>query len=182
MIVNALDLRRGNLVRHEGRLCNVIFWNILKNDRRQFVQLKIKDLQTGRIAEFKEHGDAKWEQLDNSVREITHSYRDSTEEVFYTEDGDEMRCPIEAAKDALQWTCDSYKGLIVEGQLVSVSPPQTVIAVVKETAPPIRGAGSGLKDAVLENGLQLKVGVLVAIGDRVRVDPETMEFKERLQG
>ena len=49
MKTNALDLRKGNLVSYEGRTCEVIHWNILKNDRRQFVQMKIKDLQTGRI-------------------------------------------------------------------------------------------------------------------------------------
>ena len=121
MKVNALDLRRGNLVRHEGRTCTVIFWNILKNDRRQFVQLKIKDLETGRITEFKEHGDNKWEQLENSVKELTHSYRDGTEEAFYSEDGEEMRCSVEAAKDALQWPSDSYRGLVIEDQLVTTA-------------------------------------------------------------
>lgn len=179
-MVAALDLRKGNLVSNEGRICQVIYWNILKNDRRQFVQMKVKDIQTGRIAEFKEHGDAKWEMLENEVADLSHSYRDSNDEVFYSASGEEYRCNIEAAKDALQWTCEAYKGLIVEGRLVAVSPPTTVVAVVKETAPPMRGAGSGLKDAVLENGVRVKVNLLTDVGDKVRVDSETLEFKERV--
>ena len=182
MKINALDLRRGNLVNHEGRLCEVIFWNILKNDRRQFVQMKVKDLQTGRIAEFKEHGDTKWEVLENSVIAISHSYRDGTDEVFYSEEGEELRCPVPAAEDALKWKSEAYRGLVVEGQLVSVSAPTSVVAVVAETSPSIRGGGSGMKDAVLDNGLKVRVNLLTNIGDRVRIDPETMEFKERIQG
>lgn len=180
MIVNALDLRKGHLVKHEGRICTVIHWNILKNDRRQFVQMKVKDLQTGRVSEFKEHGDNKWDQLENSVVEMTHSYRDGTEEVFYSEDGEELRCPVEAAKDALQWTCEAYKGLIVEDRLVMVSPPTSVVATVAETSPPMRGGGSGLKDAVLDNGIKVRVGLIIDVGDKVRVDPESLEFKERV--
>jgi translation elongation factor P/translation initiation factor 5A len=180
MKMNALDLRKGNLVSYEGRTCEVIYWNILKNDRRQFVQMKVKDLLTGRISEVREHGDEKWEVLNNSVVDFAHSYRDGNDEVFYSADGEEYRCPVAAAEAALVWEADSYRGLIVEGQLVVVTPPRSVVAVVKETAPPMKGGGSGLKDAMLENGIKVRVSLLTAVGDRVRIDPETMEFKERV--
>ena len=67
MQANALDLRKGNLVRYNGALSEVVYWNILKNDRRQFVQMRIKNLDTGRIAELKEHGDSKFEVLENDL-------------------------------------------------------------------------------------------------------------------
>jgi elongation factor P len=177
---NALDLRKGNLVRYQGNLSEVVFWNILKNDRRQFVQMRLRNLETGRIAELKEHGDSKFELLDNEVVELTHSYRDGSDEVFYTADGEEHRCNHEMAKDALLWKCDSYKGFVVEGHLVTVSPPPSVIATVVDTSPPLRGGGgSGLKDAVLDNGVKVRVGLIIDRGDKVRIDPETLEFKER---
>lgn len=180
MQANALDLRKGNLVRYEGNISEVVFWNILKNDRRQFVQMRLKNLQTGRIAELKEHGDSKFELLDNEIVELSHSYRDGSDEVFYTPEGEEHRCTHEIAKDALLWKSDLYKGFVVEGHLVTVSPPQSVVATVVDTAPPVRGGGgSGLKDAVLDNGVKIRVGLLIDRGDKVRVDPETLEFKER---
>ena len=92
MQVAALDLRPGYLVSHEGRMATVIWWNILRNDRRAFVQMRIKDLQSGRITEFKEHTDSKWEVLDKEEQDLTHSYRDGPVEVFFTESGDEVRC------------------------------------------------------------------------------------------
>ena len=180
MQLAALDLRKGMLVGHEGRMCTVIHWNILRNDRRLFVQMKLKDLETGRVTELKEHGDSKYEVLDNEVAELTHSYRDGTQEVFFKEDGEEVRCPAAACEDALRWEADSYQGFFVNGQLVTIHPPQSVVATVKETAPPMKGAGSGLKDAVLENGLKVRVGLNVDVGDKVRLDPETLEFKDRV--
>jgi elongation factor P len=180
MQVAALDLRPGYLVRHEGRMCTVTWWNILKNDRRQFVQMKLKDLQTGRVSELKEHPDSKYEVLDKEEIDLTHSYRDATEEVFYKEDGEEVRCQLAAAEDALYWPAEHYRGFFVNDQLVAVFPPRHSILTITETSPPIRGAGTGQKEAVLENGTKVKVGMLCDVGDKVRIDTETLEFKERI--
>jgi elongation factor P len=177
---SAMDLRKGLLVTHQGRTCTVIFWNILRNDRRTFVQLKLKDLLTGRIAEIKEATDAKYEVLDSEVIDLAHSYRDGNDEIFYTPEGEEYRCPAASVEDALLWKTDTYKGLLVDGKLVTISLPPSVVATVADTAPSMRGVGSGQKDAVLDNGVKIKVGMLVNVGDRVRVDPETLEYKERI--
>jgi elongation factor P len=177
---NALDLRKGYLVTYQGRICTVIHWNILRNDRRQFVQMKVKDLMTGRITEMKEHGDTKFEVLENSKIDLSHSYRDGNDEVFYTAAGEEYRVPALAAEDALLWKSEVYKGLLVDGKLVTISLPQTVVATVVETAPPMKGGGSGTKDAVLDNGVKMRVSLLTSVGDQVRLDPETLEFKERV--
>lgn len=163
-------------------MCTVVWWNILRNDRRLFVQMKLKDLQTGRVTELKEHGDTKYEVLDNEAVELTHSYRDGLDEVFFNPEGEEVRCSIAAAEDALQWPAETYRGFYVSGKLVSVSPPKTSVLEVKETAPPIRGAGTGMKEAVLANGMKVKVSLLTDVGDKVRIDTETLEFKERVTG
>ena len=180
---SAMDLRKGFLVKHQGRTCTVIHWNILRNDRRTFVQMKLQDLESGRIAELKEHGDSKYEVLDSETIELAHSYREGDDEVFYTPEGVEYRCPHSAVEEQLKWEVAAYKGLLVDGHLVTVSMPSSVIARVADTAPPIKGAGgSGTKDAVLENGVKMRVGLIVATGDRIRLDPETLEYKERVQG
>ena len=182
MQVQALDLRPGMLVSYEGRMCTVVWWNILRNDRRLFVQMRIKDIQSGRVQELKEHGDSKYEVLDKEEVELTHSYRDGVDEVFFSPTGEEVRCSVAAAEDAIKWQAESYVGLFVSGQLVFVLPPKAVVLTVTETSPPIKGAGTGLKDAVLENGMKVRVGNLVDVGNKVRIDTETGEFKERVQG
>jgi translation elongation factor P/translation initiation factor 5A len=177
---NALDLRKGNLVSYQGRLCWVNSWNILRNDRRQFVQLTLKDIATGRMTELKEHSDSRFELVDTSQVDLSHSYTEGPEEVFYTASGEEFRCPVEAAADALRWECESYRGFLADGRLVSVATPTSIVAVVAETGPVIKGVTSGTKDAVLTNGTKIKVGQLVQTGDRVRIDADTLEFRERV--
>lgn len=176
----ALDLRKGSLVVYQGRMCTVIHWNILRNDRRQFVQMKVKDLLTGRVQEMKEHGETKYEVLETEKIDLTHSYRDGNDEVFYTAAGEEHRVAHEAAADALLWEGETYKGLLADGKLVTIELPLSVVGTVAETAPPMKGGGSGTKDAVLTNGVKVRVSLLTAVGDKVRLDSETHEFKERL--
>lgn len=161
-------------------MCTVVWWNILRNDRRAFVQMRIKDLQNGRMTELKEHTDSKWEVLDKEEKDLSHSYRDGIDEVFFTETGDEVRCPVAAAEDALKFPAEAYKGFFVSEQLVAVFPPKFAVLTITETAPPMRGGGSGTKEALLENGMKVKVNLLCDVGDKVRIDTETLEFRERI--
>ena len=178
--MQALELRPGTVVRHQGRACVVIRWNILRNDRRQFVVMKIKDIETGRVSELKENSDSKFEVLEKNEEDLIHSYRDGIDEVFFTLEGDEVRCPAAAAEDALRWPADVYRGFYISGQLVAVYPPRYSILEVTETDPPIRGAGTGQKEAILANGIKVKVGLLTDVVHRVKIDTETLEFKERV--
>lgn len=178
--VSAIDLRKGQLVEVQGKLCNIVHWNIWKSDRRSRIQMKFKEILTGRTSEVTAQPDDRYTVLESQVIELEHSYRDGPEEVFYTKTGEEWRCPAAGVEDVLQWQSDSYRGLLVDGNLVTVNLPQSVVATVKETEPPIKGQQAGLKDAVLENGIKVKVGQNVAVGDRVRIDSETMEYKERV--
>jgi elongation factor P len=182
MQLPASDLRKGILVRHQGRICEVLHWNVLANDRRAFIQLKLRDIQSGKVSELKEHTETKYEVLECDEVELTHSYRDAEEEVFYDGEGNEWRCTRAAAEPALRWPCERYEGLLIDGALVGIATPPSVVVAVAETAPPVRAGRGGnqlMKEATLENGVVVKVSPLVAPGDRIRIDPQTLEFKER---
>lgn len=180
MMRAALDLRNGDLISYDKRMCSIIKWNILRNDRRQFVQMRIKDIESGRQQDLKESGDAKFEVLDKEERDLNYSYQDGPAQVFFTPEGEEIRCPAVACEEALAWGVEEYRGFFVNGELLTVFPPRFAVCTVTETAPPVKNAGTGLKEAVLENGMTVKVNNIVSIGDRVRVETETMEFKERV--
>jgi elongation factor P len=180
MSLPALELRPGTVISYQGRMCQVTAWEILRNDRRQFVKMKVRDVLTGRLSELKENSDSKFDVLDKEEKELSHSYRDGLDEVFFTPEGEEIRCPVHAAEDALQWEADSYTGFYIDGQLVSVSAPRMCVATVQQCEPPMKNAGTGMKDALLDNGVTIKVSQIVDVGDRVRIDTESMEFKERV--
>ncbi len=179
--LTAGDLRKGMLVDLGGKICSVVHWNIWKSDRRSKIQMKFKEILTGRTSEATAQPDDRYTVLEWETIDLEHSYNDGAFEVFFTKDGEEWRCPAAGVADVIKWKSDVYRGLLVDGNLVTVNLPQTLVAVVAQTEPSIKGQSNGLKDAVLDNGIQVKVGMAVNPGDKVRIDSETLEYKERVQ-
>lgn len=179
--VTAIDTRKGMLLRVDGRMCRVVAWNIWKSDRRSRIQMKFKEMLTGRTWETTAQPDDRYDVLDVTTLELEHSYRDGAEEVFYTPDGEEKRFPAEGLEDVLRWGCERYRGLVVDDELVAVTPPPTLVVTVAETEPPVKGQpSSGLKDATLTNGVKVRVSVMVGVGEKIALDSDTLEFKERV--
>ncbi len=178
--VTAIDARKGMLLAVGDRMCRVVSWNIWKSDRRSRIQMKFKEILTGRTSEVTAQPDDRYDLLEAEVLELEHSYRDGTEEVFYTKAGEEWRFPAAGLEDVLRWASPVYRGLLIDGRLVAVTLPLTVVATVVDCEPHMKGQSSGLKDATLDNGLRLKVATSISPGDRIEIDSETMEFKARV--
>jgi len=179
--LNAIDVRKGMLLAVGDRMCRVTHWNIWKSDRRSRIQMKFKELLTGRTSEVTAQPADRYDVLEAELIELEHSYRDGTEEVFYATSGEEWRSPAAALEEILRWNAPSYRGQLVDGRLVAIMLPPTVVATVVECEPSMKGQSSGLKDATLDNGLKVKVGTMVNPGDRVELDSETLEFRERVK-
>ena len=178
--LNAIDVRKGMLLQVGDRMCKVTSWNIWKSDRRSRIQMKFKEILTGRTSEVTAQPADRYDVLEAEVLELEHSYQDGPEEVFYTKTGDEWRCPAAGLEDVLKWESPFYRGQLVDGRLVAILLPITVIATVAECEPYMKGQSAGMKDAKLENGFQLKVATNVNPGDKIEIDSETMEFKGRV--
>jgi translation elongation factor P/translation initiation factor 5A len=49
--VSASELRKNMLVDVGGKTCSIVHWNIWKSDRRSKIQMKFKEILTGRTSE-----------------------------------------------------------------------------------------------------------------------------------
>jgi elongation factor P len=179
--VKAIDVRKGMLLQVGDRMCRVVHWNIWKSDRRSRIQMNFKELLTGRTSEITAQPDDRYEVLEAEIVELEYSYKDGAEEVFYSKNGDEWRAPAAGLEDVLRWSAPTYRGQLVDGRLVTVMLQPTVIAKVEQCEPYMKGQSSGLKDAILDNGLKVKVGTMVNPGERVEFDSETLEFRDRIK-
>jgi len=82
--VSASDVRKGMLLAVGDRMCRVVSWNIWKSDRRSRIQMKFKEILTGRTSEVTAQPDDRYDVLDAEVIDLEHSYRDGPDEVFYS--------------------------------------------------------------------------------------------------
>ena len=100
------------------RMCRVVGWNIWKSDRRSRIQMKFKEILTGRTSEVTAQPDDRYDVLDAEVIDLEHSYRDGPDEIFYTKTGEEWRFPAAGLEDVLRWVSPTYRGQVVDGKLV----------------------------------------------------------------
>jgi len=78
---------------------------------------------------------------------------------------------------------EEYDLNIAEEQVLSVEVPKLVAVSVKETGPGIKGdtVSNVFKDAMLENGIRVKVPLFINEGDKIKVDTRTNEYVERVK-
>lgn len=69
-----------------------------------------------------------------------------------------------------------------EGEPISVSLPDVAEVQVKRTAPPVHAQqDTAWKEAVLENGMAIRVPLFIAPGETVRIEVKTGRYIERLR-
>jgi elongation factor P len=72
-----------------------------------------------------------------------------------------------------------YRGQFIDGVLTSMDLPDIVSLRVKLTAPAEHSVGTAsniTKEAVLENGLEVRVPLFIKTGDVIRVDTRTKAY------
>ena len=71
--------------------------------------------------------------------------------------------------------------LLVDGQIVGVELPQTVVLEITDTAPGIKGASatSRTKPAMLSTGLEVHVPEYLETGEQIKVNTANAKFVSR---
>lgn len=69
-----------------------------------------------------------------------------------------------------------------EGEALDVSYPSSVVLRVETTPEPLHIQNSSvLKEAILENGMEVQVPQFIQNGDQVRIDVESHKYQERIR-
>ena len=90
----------------------------------------------------------------------------------------------DALEEQLAYMTEDLEGMIallVDGQVVGVELPQTVLLEITETAPGIKGASASArtKPATLSTGLEIQVPEYLETGERVKVNTTNGKFISR---
>jgi elongation factor P len=184
-MLRANELRPGKIVIHEGTLYSVKeSTHVAKGNKRSYIQLKLKNFQSGQIIDVRSRVDDTFETPFVQQKEYEYLYRDGSDFVMAdVETYDQIPISEEMIGDAVQFmkenvrvTCD-----MVDGKIVNVDLPHVVELAVTDTPPVVKGATATNqnKDAVLETGAKIKVPPFIEIGEVLRVDTRTGEYVER---
>jgi elongation factor P len=71
--------------------------------------------------------------------------------------------------------------LLIDGQIVGIEIPQTVVLEIIETAPGIKGASASArtKPATLSTGLEIQIPEYLETGERIKVNTTNAKFVSR---
>lgn len=185
MKVNAITIRPGNVLEHEGRLMLVTKIDLIQPGKgNAVIQVEMKDIRTGNKT------NNRW----RTQETVERARLDEAEMQFLFADGDNLTFMDNESFE--QITLDRgalgdqavflQEGMVCtvtshEGSPLSVELPATVVLEVTEAEPVVKGqtASSSYKPAIVENGVKVMVPPHIEIGTRIVVNTADNTYAER---
>lgn len=178
-----IPLKRGMLIRHQNHIYQVAQFEERRTGKQKpTVHVVLRDVRDGHPV------DRTLDQLE-PVNEVAHAMRTmqylypSGDEHHFMESESFEEYPVGAAQlhgfGPFLKEGESYRFQFVDGQPLAIDAPDSVKLAVRETAAPSHGVGGAsnvLKEATLENGLEVRVPLFIKIGDTIRVDTRTRAY------
>lgn len=179
------DLKPGRAITIDGQPFLVVESQFgRKSQSKANMQCKLKHLKTGQTIARNFQGAEKIEPADVGFRHVQFLYGDNDSCTFMDlESYDQFALQkSDLGEQALYLTdgleCDA---LMYDDKPISIKLPATIVFTVKETIPGVKGdtATGGSKPATLDTGLVVNVPLFINEGDKIIVNTESGEYKER---
>jgi elongation factor P len=186
-MIKAVELRKGRTVLYEGTLYVVHdATHVAKGNKRSYMQVKLKDIQSGGISDKRFNVDERLETPFLEDKAYEYLYRDGESFVLMdTETYDQVSVDPDIVGDAVQFlkANERVKCQIYNGKIIVLELPIVVELEVTDTPPVVKGATATNqpKDAVVETGAKVRVPAFIEPGERIRVDSRTGEYLERVK-
>ena len=185
MKVNAITLRSGNVIDHNGKL-----WVVVKNDIQQpgkgasVAQVELKDIRTGNKDNVRFRTQETVERVRLEQEDHQYLYAEGDDHIFmHQESFEQVSINAELIGEPAVFL---QEGMICEietfeGEPLGVQLPKTVTLEIVEAEPVVKGqtATTSYKPAILENGAKVMVPPHIDSGIRIVVKTEDGTYVER---
>jgi len=184
----ASDLKKGSVVELEGGVYiarQIDKRNPSARGAATLYKVRFFHVQTGQKIEQTLKGDDFLKDGDLVKRSIQFSYREGDMMNFMdTKDYSQYTLNADALEEQSGFMTEDLDGMIallVDGQIVGIELPQTVVLEITDTAPGIKGASatSRTKPARLSTGLEIQVPEYLESGESIRVNTANAKFLSR---
>lgn len=181
------ELRAGTIFEDQGQIFKVLSYEHIKTGRGSAnIRVKVNNVRTGATIEKSFINSAKVQEVTVSKRDLQYLYKDQDFAYFMDPVSfEQVSVPLKIIGNDYYYLKESQNFNIsfLEDEALSLNLPPKMDFQVMESAPGAKGnsATNVFKDAVLENGLKIKVPLFIKEGDRVRVDTRTGAYTERVQ-
>jgi len=184
-MININDIKNGMTIIVDGNICQIVeFMHVKPGKGPAFVRIKLKNLRTGSTVEQTFNTNIKFEKANINKTSMQFLYENGGKYNFMDMESYEQ---IELDKDSLGDDSKFLKeGINVDisfygSEVLGLSLPDKIEYVVESTEPAVKGntATNATKEAVLENGLSIKVPLFINEGETVIVSTKDGKYDSR---
>lgn len=185
-MLTATQLRNNTAFLYKGQPYRVLHYKHTHLSRRGAdIKVKVKSLSSGKVLRLNFGSNDKFESVVLEKKSLQFLYQSGDEFVFMDPKSFEQ---VEISKKIIGQSGkflkegESVYVLYWQDQVLGLDLPVSVVLEVSETDPGVKGnsATNIFKNAVLINGLSLRVPLFIKVGDKVKVDTRTGEYIERV--
>ena len=185
-MLEATQIRKGIIIKHDGELYSVSGFEKTKPGKGgAYVQAKLKHLKEGRVIQVRFRSSDKVEDVHLEERAMEYLYQEGQNYVFMDKESyEQMFLSEELVGESIPYITHNSTAKVVfyEGKPIGINLPASVVLTVEKTVPGTKGdtVSNVFKPATLNTGLEIKVPLYMAEGEKVKVDTRTGEFLERV--
>ena len=185
MMIDINDIKNGMTVIVEGNLYQIVdFLHVKPGKGAAFMKTKLKNLRTGGTIEKTFNTNIKIEKANISKKTMQYLY--NTSDMYYFMDMNTYEqvelseSQIENEKKYLKENLE-VELVYFESELIGLNLPEKVEYKVTYTTDAVKGNTStnALKDATVENGLEVKVPLFICEGDIVVISTKDGKYVSR---
>ena len=184
----ASELKKGSVVEFDGDVYiarQIEIRNPSARGASTLYKIRFFNVRDGKKLEQTLKGDDFVKEGDLARHMVQFSYREGDMITFMdTENYSQYTLDASALEQQLAYMTEDLEGMIallVDGQIVGIELPQTVLLEISDTAPGIKGASASArtKPATLSTGLEIQVPEYLETGERVKVNTTNSKFISR---
>lgn len=182
------DLKPGILFVKEGAPHEVLEYSFVRmQQRKPVVQLKIKNLISGKVLDYTAHQTDEFEEAEIEKNSVRFLYGHRGEYWFSAAGNPKDRFLLKEeilGENALFLKQNTeVMAFKFNGKIINIELPVKIDLKVTEAPPSLKGntAQGGNKSVILETGAKISVPLFINEGDIVRVNTATHEYVERVE-
>lgn len=185
MMIDINDIKNGMTVIVEGNLYQIVdFLHVKPGKGAAFMKTKLKNLRTGGTIEKTFNTNIKIEKANISKKAMQYLY--NTSDMYYFMDMntyEQVELSEKQIENEKKYLKENLEVELVyfESELIGLNLPEKVEYKVTYTTDAVKGNTStnALKDATLENGLEVKVPLFICEGDVVVISTKDGKYVSR---
>lgn len=182
------DLKPGVLFVKDGAPHEVLEYSFVRmQQRKPVVQLKIKNLLSGKVLDYTAHQMEEFEEAEIDIAPVKFIYAHRDEYWFSVVDNKKERFSLgeDIVGDAGKFLKKDLevRAFKFNGEIINIEPPVKVDLMVTEAPPGLKGntAQGGTKLVTLETGAKVDAPLFINEGDIIRVNTVSGEYVERAE-